>query len=225
MSGLDGAKRAAAWRAAARIESGAVLGLGSGSTALYFVEALAERCRSGLSVVGVPTSVATKELAISLGLPLTDLESRPRLDLDVDGADEIDPALNAIKGGGGAFLHEKIVALASDRLVLIADESKLVPRLGTTRGIPVEVVAFGWRGAADAIASLGAAWQIRGGDRPYVTESGNFIIDVMPPTGDLFAFVDAVKQLTGVVEHGVFRHLAAEALIGYADGSVRTLSP
>ncbi|HZT96153.1 MAG TPA: ribose-5-phosphate isomerase RpiA [Chloroflexota bacterium] len=224
--GRGTAKQAAAEAAAALIGEGMVVGLGTGSTATLFLEALASRVASGLKITGVATSRRTQELASRLAIPVSSLESEPRLDLDIDGADEIDPQLNALKGGGGALLHEKIVALASSELVIIADESKLVSQLCTTLPVPVEVIAFGWPSTVRRIEATGATVTVRGGQvSPYITDGGNMILDVQVSRGsDLFECVEQLKSLTGVVDHGIFRQVAAQALIGHADGSVTRLS-
>jgi ribose 5-phosphate isomerase A len=225
--GVARAKQAAADAAVAMIESGMVVGLGSGTTAAFFINALGIRIQSGLRITGVPTSNQTSSLAAAQGIPLTDLEKHPQIDIDVDGADEIDPELNVLKGGGGALLHEKIVALASQRLVVIADQTKLVEKIGIRRPIPVEVVAFGWVATRAHILALGGEATIRGGaNSPFVTDSGNVILDAtLPIEADLFSFADQLKGLTGVVDHGLFRHAAGLALIGSPDGSVETRRP
>lgn len=200
------------------------LGIGTGSTAAYFITLLGERVRDGLSVIGVPTSSRAEALARAAGIPLTDLRNCPQPDLDVDGADEIDPALNLLKGGGGALLHEKMVALATARFVVIADQTKLVDRLG---GYPiaVEIVLFGWTSTMDRIVRLGAAASLRGGDaNPFITDSGNLILDVRAPVdADIFAFGREMKSLTGVVEYGLFEGLASQVVVGHLDGTVREM--
>jgi ribose 5-phosphate isomerase A len=222
---VDRAKNAAARFAASLVKDGMILGLGSGTTAAFFLANLAARVTAGLQIAGVPTSRQTELMARELGIPLTTLEAHPVLDLDIDGADEIDPALNILKGGGGALLHEKIVALASRRFVAIVDWRKLVDRLAAGNVLPVEIVAFGWTATRRQLEMLGASTKLRGGETtPYQTDSGNFILDVQPPPGlDIFTFADQVKAITGVVDHGLFRHVAAEAVVGYPDGSIRTL--
>lgn len=213
-------------RAAQMVEDGMVIGIGSGSTAAHFIEVLGRRVQTGLRIRGVPTSNRTAVLAQSVGIPLTDLRGNPHLDLDIDGADEIDPHLNVLKGGGGALLHEKIVALASECFVVIAEETKLVSQIGS-HGVPVEVVAFGWAATQRRLEGIAAGSLVRGGlEHPYVTDSGNLILDVLVPVEfDVFRFVDEVKKVTGVVDHGVFRHIATSALIGRRDGSVEALKP
>ena len=228
----DDAKKAAGRAAAALVEDGMVLGLGTGSTAVHFVDALAERMRTeGLKVRGVPTSSGTEAQAKALGIPLLELDEAGEIDLTVDGADEIGPGLSLIKGGGGALLREKLVWEASRRCVVIADVAKTVARLGRFP-LPVEVVAFGHLTTArrlfDALAEadLGAAPALRKRDgKPFVTDNGGLIYDIACgaiPDPSLLA--DALKSVTGVVEHGLFLDLADEALIGGADG-VERLTP
>jgi ribose 5-phosphate isomerase A len=207
------------------IDDGMVVGLGTGSTANLFIAALAERVVSGLHIIGVSTSDRTEELARQLRIPTATLEDHPLLDVDVDGADEVDPELNVLKGRGGALLHEKIVALSSREFIVIVDESKLVDRLAEHHPIPVEVVAFGCTATRGRLENLGGRTTMRGGDAdPYRTDSGNYIVDISPPNGvDVFAFGDAIKATTGVVDHGLFRGVASQVLVGSADGTVRRL--
>ena len=216
-----GQKAVAARRAADEVRDGMVVGLGTGSTAAVLVAALGERVRQGLRFIGVPTSEATARQARELGIPLATLEERPRLDLDIDGADEVDPAGDLIKGLGGALLREKIVAVASARLVIMVDESKRVGRLGEKAPVPVEVVRFGWRRTADALRALGAEPVLRGGQgSAFVTDGGNYILDCrFPGTRDLAALAGPVKALVGVVEHGLFTGMRPSVLIGHADGT------
>ncbi len=220
--GLDqsGQKALAARRAADEVRDGMVVGLGTGSTAAVLVAALGERVKGGLRFVGVPTSEATARQASELGIPLATLEQRPQLDLDIDGADEVDPARDLIKGLGGALLREKIVAVAAARLVIMVDESKLVGRLGEKAPVPVEVVRFGWRRTAEALRALGAEPALRGGEADaFVTDGGNFILDCrFPGARDLAALAGAIKGVVGVVEHGLFTGMRPTVLIGRADG-------
>jgi ribose 5-phosphate isomerase A len=218
----DAQKRAAAARALDFVRPGMRLGLGTGSTAAHFVDVLAERVRGGLDVVGVPTSEATEAQALRLGVPLTTLEETPQLDLTVDGADEIAPDLALIKGGGGALLREKIVAAASDRMIVIADETKWVPRLGRFP-LPVEVVPFGLaatRRALDAAVAPVRSTLRQGKDgHAFVTDGGHFILDV--PLGriaDPGALAARLNQIPGVVEHGLFVGLAHLAILAGPDG-------
>ena len=227
---IDAQKRAAATRALEFVQPGMRLGLGTGSTARHFIDLLAERVRAGLAVVGMPTSEETRAQAARLGVPLTTLDETPALDLTVDGADEIAPDLSLIKGGGGALLREKIAAAASARMVVIADESKLVAALGTFP-LPVEVVRFGLLATMRLIeaitAEAGCVGEIKlrpgPGDAPFVTDQGNLIIDCAfgaIPEPEVLAF--ALKRVPGVVEHGLFLGLADLAIVA-GSGGVRAL--
>jgi ribose 5-phosphate isomerase A len=226
-------KRQAAERAIALIEDGMTLGLGTGSTAAHFIDLLGERVKAGLRVDCVPTSEATRAQAERLGLSLIDLDRRPFLDLTVDGADEIDPELRLIKGGGGALLREKIVATASDRMVAIADHSKRVATLGAYP-LPVEAVRFGIVSTRNMIEVLAADAGCRGevklrlnaDGRPFVTDSGNFIIDcAFGRIGEPEALDGALKLIPGVVENGLFLGLADAAIVAGPDGVVVLTSP
>ncbi|HXW26838.1 MAG TPA: ribose-5-phosphate isomerase RpiA [Xanthobacteraceae bacterium] len=223
---VDAYKREAAARALDFVRAGMRIGLGTGSTAAHFVELLAERVRGGLTVVGVPTSEATRVQAARLGVPLTTLDETPELDLTVDGADEIAPDLSLIKGGGGALLREKIVAAASARMVVIADQSKWVATLGRFP-LPVEVVPFGLaatrravEAAAAAAGAPGPAVLRRGKDgHPFVTDGGHFILDaalerIVRPE----VLAERLAAIPGVVEHGLFIGLAQAAIIAGPDG-------
>jgi ribose 5-phosphate isomerase A len=222
----DDRKRAAAARAVELVEPGMRLGLGTGSTARHFVELLAGRVRGGLKVVGVPTSESTRRDAERLGIPLTTLDETPQLDLTVDGADEIAPDLAAIKGGGGALLREKIVAAASARMIVIADERKLVPALGRF-ALPVAVVPFGLAATRRAVEAAAAASSCPGpaalrrtaqGD-PFVTDDGHFILDAsLHRIADPPALALRLAGIPGVVEHGLFIGLVAAAIVAGAGG-------
>jgi len=213
---VDEQRRAAGEAAAALVRDGMNLGYGTGRAAAAALEALARR---KLRIRGVPTSERTAELCRSMGLPLTTLEETPELDLCIDGADEIDPDKQVLKGGGGAMVREKLVALASRRRVLVIEEPKLVPRLGTTRGLPIAVLAFGWDATLRRIARVlpGAA------RRPELNDDGNVVIDSPIPAGaDLRELADDLKRIAGVVDHGLFLDLSPEVLVGTPKG-VRTL--
>lgn len=215
-------KRMAGEAAAALVEDGMVVGLGSGSTAVYLVRALARRLKEGLRIVGaVPSSNATGALAAQLGIPLTDLDTHPELDIDIDGADEIDPGLSLIKGGGGALLREKIVASAARRFVVIADATKLVERLGLHMPLPIEIIPFAETPVKKKLESLGANVQARSvGDRVFITDNGNMILDCTFPGGiaDPTAINDRLERIVGIVETGLFLHMAERALIGGPQG-------
>jgi ribose 5-phosphate isomerase A len=216
-------KRAAAERAVEFVASGMRLGLGTGSTARHVVDVLAERLRDGAlrNVVGVPTSRATADQARGLGVPLTTLDDVDGLDLTIDGADEVDPALDLIKGLGGALLWEKIVAAASDRLVIVVDEGKLVKRLGERAPVPVEVVPFGWRSHLAALRDAGAAPELRrqDGDAPFVSDGGHYILDCRFVDGvpDPAAFEALLRDRIGVVGSGLFLGMATEVVVGGAE--------
>jgi ribose 5-phosphate isomerase A len=209
-------KRRAATYAATLVEDGMKVGLGSGSTSRLFLQALADRVRAGLRCVGVPTSEATARIAESLGMAITTLEEEPDLDLAIDGADEVDPALNLIKGGGGALLREKIVASAARRFVVIVDHSKLVPSLGTNWAVPVEVVPFGWTRTSAALIALGAQTTRRERDgTAYLTDGGHCILDCrFGAIAEPAMLAVKIKALTGVVDHGLFVHLASMVVVG-----------
>ncbi|NVN86916.1 MAG: ribose-5-phosphate isomerase RpiA [Rhodopseudomonas sp.] len=227
---MDELKRKAAACALEHVRDGMKLGLGTGSTAKHFVELLGERVRGGLTVVGVPTSEVTRADAQRCGIPLTTLDEIDRLDLTVDGADEIDPALNLIKGGGGALLREKIVAAASDRMIVIADESKWVDTLGRFP-LPIEVIPFGLsatrRALEHAFAEVGASGPIKlrnGKDgHAFVTDGGHWIVDA-----DLGRIPDAprlaglLSVIPGVVDHGLFIGMASLAMLAGPNG-IRTV--
>jgi ribose 5-phosphate isomerase A len=227
----DGQKRAAAEAALAHVDSGMRLGLGTGSTAEHFVTALAARVKDGLKLRAcVATSEKTAALARSLGMHVSDLNDVRHLELAVDGADEIDPELNLIKGGGGALLREKIVAAAAERFLVIADSSKRVHRLGAFP-LPVEIVPFGWRSTAEKVAeavrAAGCAenfLHLRGGEaHPFRSDQANYILDVaardIPDPGRL---ASALSAIPGVVEHGLFLGMAEKALVAGGQG-VQTL--
>ena len=223
---MDEMKRQAAARALEEVRDGMRLGLGTGSTAKHFVELLGEKVRAGLKVIGVPTSEATRGDAMRCGIALTTLEDIDRLDLTVDGADEIDPLLNLIKGGGGALLREKIVATASDRMIVIADDSKSVDVLGRFP-LPVEVVPFGLaatrRAIAEAFAKCGVSGQMvvrKGKDgHVFVTDSGHWIVDAhLGRIQEASRLALLLSAIPGVVEHGLFVGLASSAVLAGGQG-------
>jgi ribose 5-phosphate isomerase A len=203
----DELKHAAAARATEFVESGMVVGLGTGSTASYVVEQLAARVARGLAVVAIPTSERTAGLARRLGIPLTSFAEHHRIDLAIDGADEVQRStLDLIKGRGGALLREKIVAAASARFIVVVDQEKLVDRLGEHTSVPVEVAQFGWQATEAALAKLGAAPELRqASEGPFVTDGGNFILDCrFGPIDDPQRIEWLVKMTVGVVETGFF---------------------
>jgi ribose 5-phosphate isomerase A len=223
---MDGLKRQAAARALEHVRDGMKLGLGTGSTAKHFVELLGERVRAGLDVIGVPTSEATRADAIRCGIKLTTLDAIDRLDLTVDGADEIDPSLNVIKGGGGALLREKIVASASDRMIVIADDSKWVEVLGRFP-LPVEVIPFGLAatqraiGKAFAESGVSGPMTVRKGKdgHAFVTDGGHWIVDAhLGRIPDVARLAGLLNAIPGVVEHGLFVGLVSMAMLAGAEG-------
>jgi ribose 5-phosphate isomerase A len=222
----DAQKRAAAARAVEFVHPGMRLGLGTGSTAKHFVELIGERVRAGLDIVAVPTSQATRADAERCGITLTTLDETPELDLAVDGADEIAPDLSLIKGGGGALLREKIVAAASARMIVIADQSKWVDALGRFP-LPIEVAPFGLGATQRAIKKVIAAMQRpgpltvrRGKDgHAFVTDGGHWIIDAALGRIDApKALAHALSGIPGVMEHGLFIDLAQIAILAGPDG-------
>ncbi|HEY8643066.1 MAG TPA: ribose-5-phosphate isomerase RpiA [Candidatus Dormibacteraeota bacterium] len=220
MADQDPLKAAAARAALELVADGMLLGLGTGSTAAIFIDLLGERLRSGLQVTAIATSRRSREQAAALGIPVVDDLPGP-IDLAVDGADEIDPDRNLLKGRGGALVREKLVAVAARRFVVIADESKLVPRLGVGV-LPVEVLPFLWRETArrlEAVAPL--TWTLRGGvEAPFVSDNGNLVLDLTLPGGvaDPVALGAQLKGVTGVVEHGIFAGLATACLVAGGGG-------
>ena len=219
----DALKRQAAWEAVEQVERMTV-GLGTGSTARRVLEAIAERRERGEldGIVGVPTSSDTKDYATELGIPLASLDDTFHLDVTLDGADEVDPSLELIKGLGGALLWEKIVAAATDRLVIVVDQSKLVDRLGTRSPLPVEVVSFGWRTLIEPIQALGAEPTLREnreGDA-FITDGGHYILDCSFSGGivDPLETEAALHSLPGVVETGLFLGMAETVVVGTENG-------
>jgi len=220
-------KQQAANQAVELVQPGMVLGLGSGTTALLAVRRLAEQLHAGRlrDIVGVPTSLGIEQEARRLQIPLTTLEEHSVLDLTIDGADEVDPQLNLIKGGGGALLREKIVAQASRQEIIIVDETKLVPVLGTRWTVPVEVIPFGWPSQAEYLKTLGAQITLRQQNGVvFKTDQGNLILDCQfGPIPDAYALATKLKTRTGIVEHGLFLDLASAVIVAGANG-VRRLS-
>jgi ribose 5-phosphate isomerase A len=219
----DQEKQAAAREAVRLVEPGSIVGLGSGSTATYAIRFLAERVHEGLQITGIPTSRKTKQLAEQLEIPLTTLEEHPEIDIDIDGADEIDPHLNLIKGGGGALLREKIIASVSKRFVVVAESVKQVPYLGKFP-LPVEVIAFAQPIVKTGIEALGAKVSLRqyAYGNPYVTDEGHHILDcTFGRIDDPSALARQLHEIPGVVEHGLFIGMAELALVGKDGGVVR----
>lgn len=223
-------KLAAAQAAVAAVQPGAVIGLGSGTTAELMLQVLAERVRAGLQVTGVPSSERTRAVAASLGIPLAELDAVPALDISIDGADEVVvPALDLIKGRGGALVREKLVAAASRFRIIIVDASKLAPALAAQHPVPVEVIPFGWRHTAARLAALGARPVLRPqpgasapanpGGAPYTTDGGNYVLDCFfGPLGQPAALAAQIKALTGVVDHGLFIGMTDRVYVGGPEG-------
>ena len=210
----DQEKEAAARASLRFVRDGQVLGLGTGSTAAYFIQLLGEQVKRGLRIRGIPTSVRSRDLAMSLGIPLTTLDECQEIDVTVDGADEVDPQLRLIKGGGGALLREKIVASATKKMVVVADASKQVERLGKFP-LPVEVIRFAQALVAKRIAALGAEVQprMKADGSPYLTDENNHILDCrFGEIRDVDGLASELSQMPGVVEHGLFIGMASLAL-------------
>ncbi|MDQ3694876.1 MAG: ribose-5-phosphate isomerase RpiA [Chloroflexota bacterium] len=214
--------------AAANVESGMTIGLGTGSTADAAIRELGRRAQEGLSIRGVPTSRRTAKLARELGIRLVSLEEVEHIDIGIDGADEIDPRLNATKGRGGALLHEKLVALVCADYVLIASAEKLVTQLGTRLPLPVEVVPFGWQHTAARLAALGLQPDLRPDpdqpSSPFHSDGGHLILDCATgPLTDPTELAASIKAVAGVVDHGLFLGVADRALIAEPDGTIREI--
>lgn len=226
MSDAATGKRAAAFAAADLVADGTTIGLGTGSTFAFVLERLAQRVRQdGLRVRGVATSQATTDLAGRLGIPVVPLDDIDRLDLAIDGADEVDPQKHLIKGGGGAHLRERLVATAARELVVVVDAGKLVPVLGRAFPLPVEVVPFGWRHTMRRVAATGCEPVRRERDgMPFVSDNGNFVLDCRyGGIADPAALQRTLDAVPGVVDHGLFVGMAGRVVIGNADGRVRLL--
>jgi len=220
------AKRRVGEQAASLVESGMVVGLGTGSTAAFAIEAIGRRIRTeGLRVTGVPTSFSAAELARRAGVPLVSLDEVARIDVALDGADEVDPRLNLIKGRGAAHLREKIVESFADRFIVLVDESKIVQRLGQNSPVPIEVVPFGWRLVERELVRLRGEVRVRigsGKDGPVMSDQGNLIADVrFGPIEDAAALNAALAGIPGLVGHGLFVDIADQVWVGADDGKVR----
>jgi ribose 5-phosphate isomerase A len=214
-------KKIAAEKAVEWVEDGMTVGLGTGSTAYWAIHRIAERVREGLSIRATASSIRSEELARELGIPLVSIDEIDRIDLTIDGADEADDRLNLIKGGGGALFREKVLAASSDRFVVIVDESKRVTTLGSFP-LPVEIVPFGSRLTMNALKALGGNPAIRtDGDKPYVTDNGNWIADcrfgAIPDPATLSV---QLNRIPGVVENGLFVGMASAVVVGTASGAV-----
>jgi ribose 5-phosphate isomerase A len=216
---IDDLKREAAEKALELVQDGMLIGLGSGTTARFFTDGVGRLVADGMKLRCVPSSRETSELAATLGIPIV-TEILGQIDLTVDGADEVDPALNLIKGRGGALFREKLVAAASKRFVVVVDESKMVKELGVGV-LPVEVLPFLWRTTADRLTALGVSLTVRGGEeQPYITDNGNLILDVtvdggIRKPGD---FGVELKKTIGVVEHGLFVGMTDTVIVANEEG-------
>jgi ribose 5-phosphate isomerase A len=220
------AREAAARAVVERLEAGMTIGLGSGRAVWRAIELIGERWPDGPPLEAAFASEVTRELAADVGIPAIELDGNVRLELAIDGADEIDPQLGLIKGGGAALLREKIVVTAADRFVVVAEAHKRVARLGETFKLPVEVVRFGWADTRRRLLGLvpGADPRFEG-DALKVTDEGHYLLDcTLPPDGDLAALGNDLKATVGVVEHGLFLGLASEALLGTPAGDVEILA-
>jgi ribose 5-phosphate isomerase A len=222
----DREKQVAAARSMAYVEAGQIVGLGTGSTASHAIRMLGRRVREGLTILGVPTSEQTRRLAEAEGIPLLPLEQTTRVDLTIDGADEVDPQLRLIKGGGGALLREKIVISAARRFVVVAETPKRVDQLGEHHRLPVEVARFAWRDTRRRLSPLLPDAVLRTDDgEPYRTDEGHYLLDcVLRPGIDVDALADELERVPGVVEHGLFIGMAERVLLGRPDGGVDVLS-
>lgn len=215
------AKKAAGQAAAELIREGMLVGLGTGSTAAFFIESLGKRCQAGLKISAIATSQQSARQAELLGISMLDPEIIASLDITVDGADEIDHDKNMIKGGGGALLREKLLAQASKEMVIIIDETKLVEHLGTCP-LPIEIVPFVYHTTLHRLEKLGyhGVLRLNRGGKPFVTDNGNYIFDIQysNPILNPQEEQERLKSITGVVETGLFFHLAKRVVIGYEDG-------
>lgn len=223
----DALKKIAGEKAVEYVESGMVVGLGYGSTAIHALRLIGELIRRGElnGIQAIPTADLIAEEARRVGIPLTSLEEHPRIDVTIDGADEVDPNLNLIKGGGGALLREKIVAQATLVEIIVVDEQKLSPALGTNFDLPIEIIPFGRRPLEEYLRSLGAEPKVRTktDGKPFVTDNGNYILDCHFGTiDDPYALSAELKNKAGIVEHGLFLDLASEVIIAAGDG-IRSL--
>jgi ribose 5-phosphate isomerase A len=227
MTGIfdDPARAAAVAAARTRVQAGMTIGLGSGRAVFALVEALASKWRGPSGLRAVTASSATEARARAAGIETVDLDGELLLDLVIDGADEVDRTLGLIKGGGSALLREKLVMAAARRVLIVAEATKFVERLGTIHPLPVEVVRFAWPSTRQRLLELvpAATLRVAADGAPVVTDEGHYLLDCAVPNGDLAALGAAVKATLGVVEHGLFLGMADEVLLGRTDGSVRIL--
>jgi ribose 5-phosphate isomerase A len=213
-------KKAAAEKAVEFVQSDMVVGLGTGSTAYFAIEALGNRIKEGLQIVGVATSSSTEQLAKKFGVPLVPLDEVKLIDLTIDGADEVDPRFNLIKGMGGALLREKVVAYASLEEIIIVDDSKLVDVLGARSPLPIEVAPFGHKLTKNALEGLGCQARLKGGEKPFRTDNGNLIYECKFERIEDPEFLEVeIHLIPGVVESGLFIGLATKVVIGQENGT------
>jgi len=225
MESKDQAKKLAGLEAVRYLKQDMTLGIGTGSTVYWFIEELGKKIADGYACRCVPTSSVTEKMAASLKIPLFSLNDVERIDLTIDGADEIDPQLNLIKGGGGALLQEKMVAAASEKLIIIADDSKLVKQLGSFP-LPVEVIPFGWKQVQARLAKnegVSSTLRLRDGE-PFLTDHGHYILDChFHSIKDPAELTVRLNMIPGVVENGLFINMASMAIIASADGTIKKL--
>lgn len=217
-------KQAVGQKAASLVKEGMIVGLGTGSTAAFFIESLIEHVKEGLKITAVSSSIRSSEMAKNGGIPVIGMNEVTKIDLTVDGADEIDPLNRLIKGAGGALVREKILASTSEQMVVIADESKLVSHLGKC-GLPVEILPFGYKATIDKLVRLGYTGTLRKNPKDtslYITDNGNYIFDIHSPDSFLHPEEDNARiiNIPGVVDTGFFFNLATSVLVGYSDGTV-----
>jgi ribose 5-phosphate isomerase A len=213
-------KKIAGEKAAEYVEDGMIVGLGTGSTVEYTIKKIGEMIKNGLEIKGIPTSMHTKKIAKECNIPLTDLEENPVIDITIDGADEVDPNLNLIKGGGGALAREKIVAYHSKKEIIVIDETKIVKGLGVNCPLPVEVLKYGWSSTKKVLEEFGCAVELRKiMSDPYLTDNSNYILDCN------FEIIESPEQLEkdinnipGAVENGLFIGLVDEVIVGSRQG-------
>lgn len=223
----DLAKKAAGEAAAKLIQNDMLIGLGSGTTIVYFIQQLAEYCKAGLKVQTIASSTGTENLAKSLNIPVISVDSVVELDISVDGADEIDPQKRMIKGGGGALLREKIIAGMSRERIIIVDESKCVPKLGSFP-LPVEIIPFAWQATVHQLQKKNLYGKLRMTltSTPFISDNGNYIYDIEKEalTGDLLILNQFLLEVPGIMETGIFINLADKVLVGFYDGRVEMRS-
>ncbi|MCO5240984.1 MAG: ribose-5-phosphate isomerase RpiA [Chitinophagaceae bacterium] len=219
------AKQAAACKAVEYVRDGMIVGLGTGSTAYWAIQYLGEKVKQGLQVTAVATSAETESIALQCGISIVELDAVDHIDIDIDGADEIDGQMNLVKGGGGALLREKIVAAASREFIVIAGSNKKVSLLGKFP-LPVEVIPFGWKHTAGQLAVLGCDTSIRKkGDEIRVTDNGNYIVDChFGSIAEPAVLEQKINSIAGVVENGLFVNMATRVILGHEDGTVQVIS-